>query len=144
MRMTPTMKSLLSALLLVTLATSALGQESPSVAPTPPPTPDFSRDNLTRILSYTEVEAERPRNIEFGWGYIDFRLLGIRVKFSPIFAPLPGSVPHQTKEFPDPFALTGASIATTPENFRRGREVSSELRKIEKRIRETSTVKVEP
>lgn len=138
------MKSAASAILLaMTLATAAAAQEqTPSLASPPPASPDYSRDSLMRIFSVDETAPERRRSIEFHPGWIDFRLLGTRVRFSPFFAPLQGSEHRINREWPDPFSLTGAEIAQTPETFRRTRASSAELRALERRIRETSKVKV--
>lgn len=128
--------STLAILLTMTIASAAAAQDS-----TTSTTPDYSRESLMRIF-VVEAQQEERKSIEFHPGWIDFRLLGTRVRFSPFFAPLSGSEHRTNREWPDPFSLTGAEIAQTPATFRRTRETNAELRALERRVRATNKVKV--
>lgn len=132
------MRTAAATLLSLVLATGASAQEQPT------PDPDYSRDNLMRIFVVEEQMPENQPRIELGPGWIDFRALGMRWRFSPLFAPLPGSELSETKSWPDPFLLTGTVIAQTPRTFRRNREVNAELRGLERRVKATTKVKVNP
>lgn len=136
------MKASTSAILLaMLLGTAAAAQEQTPSRTTTASAPDYSRESLMRIFVVDQQEEKR-RSIEFHPGWIDFRLLGTRVRFSPFFAPLSGSEHLTNREWPDPFSLTGAEIAQTPATFRRTRETNAELRALERRVRATSKVKV--
>jgi hypothetical protein len=128
------MKPTAAAIVLLALAIPLAAQEAPR--------PDYSKDNLLRLFA-GEERPEPPPRFEFHPGWIDFRLFGQRFRFSPLLGALPGSELGTTKQWPDPFALTGAEIAQTPETFVRRREVNAELRRLERRIRRTSKVKVD-
>ena len=142
------MKTSTSAILLaMMLATGAAAQSettsgTASGATPPPAEPDYSREGLIRIFSVDQREPERRPAVEIHPGWIDFTRLGTRVRFSPFFAPLQGSEFDTSRQWPDPFALTGTQIAMTPANFRRTRETNAELRALEKRIRKSNKVKV--
>ena len=98
------------------------------------PKPDFSRDALMRTFAAHEIDLpERPGpRVKFRFGGMEFHALGTdwRIMYLPVFMPLSGSAPTTSKTFPDPFALTGASIATMPQHFPTRREVNAELRRI--------------
>jgi len=53
----------------------------------------------------------------------------------------PGTRPTTSREWPDPFALTHTSIATTPRSFTTHRAVNAEIRRIEKTERAKIRVK---
>ena len=131
---------LILALLLV--AASAIAEETEK-----PKSPDFSRDTLIKLFSETTVTAKRDPAVELGFGYIDFRALGMRwrVGYLPFLAPMQGSQPWRNVDrWPDPFILTGTEIATTPRTFARTREINSELKKLEKRLKKDAKVTVKP
>lgn len=109
-----------------------------------PTKPDYSREALLRIFSVNIPPPQRERAIEFGFGTIEFKALGTRWRFIylPIFAPLSGSIRRTNAELPNPFALTGTEIAYTPRTWRHDREMSRELRRIERMERERAKVRV--
>ena len=111
------------------------------------PEPDYSRDTLLEIFMNTPEREETEPRVRVSFGAIEFRAIGARWKigYLPFFMPLPGSMPWVNgQRWPDPFALTGTEIARPPRTWRDQRALSSELRRIERRIRETSTVQVTP
>ena len=138
------MKTILVTAVLLFAAASGMAQEETPTTSTAPP--DFSKDTLVRMFAETTIEAPRER-VDFGFGYVDFRALGMRwrVGYLPFLAPMQGSqswrVDHR---WPDPFILTGTSIATTPRTFARTREVNSELRRLERRLKKDAQVTVKP
>jgi hypothetical protein len=93
--------------------------------------PDYSRENLQRFVAAIPEEPERPRRIQFYWGAIEFSALGQKWRFSPVM-PFSGAGLRTTQEWPDPFSLTGTSIATPKHAWRRQRQLNSELKRIEK------------
>jgi hypothetical protein len=110
------------ALLLVTA--SAAAQDTA-------PTRDYSKDTLLRLFaSAAQQESENP--IRYRRGAIEFRALGTSWRFNylPMMA-MHGTLNGVTMEPPDPFALTGTQIATSPRSWRTRREVNAELRRIE-------------
>ena len=131
------------ALLLTALTVTGQETEPEQAAPKP----DFSRDTLVRLFS-EDIEREKvERRVEFGFGYVDFKALGMRwrVGYLPIMAPMQGSQPWLNGDrWPDPFALTRTEIASPPRTWRQSRAMSAELRRIEKRLKSTATVKVKP
>src|SRR5215210_6382965 len=105
------MKASASTLVFLAMAVSAAAQE---------PRIDVSRENLQKfVASIPEPPPPRPRNVTFHAGAIEFRALGMRwrIAYLPILPPLPGTRPTTTREWPDPFALTQTSIATTPRSW---------------------------
>ena len=140
------MKRIVLTLAVMLLALPAMAQEEATATTTAPP--DYSKDTLTRLFSEEiTVEAPRDRNFKAGFGYIDFRALGMRwhIGYLPFLAPMQGSqqwrVDHR---WPDPFILTGSSLATTPRSFARSKEVSAELRKLEKRLKKDAQIVAKP
>lgn len=123
--------------LLFTVA--AFGQdESASTTPAP----DYSRDTLVRLFAEIEIE-ERESRIQHSFGRVDFRALGMRwrVGYLPFFMPLPGSQPWVNGErWPDPFRLTGTEIASPPRTWKQTRDMSAELRRIERKVRKATIV----
>jgi hypothetical protein len=109
--------------------------------------PDYSKDTLVRLFSDVAERDEVERRIDYGFGYIDFRALGMRwrVGYLPILQPLQGSQPWRNQDrWPDPFALTRTEIASPPRTWRQSREMSAELRRIERRIKKSTSVVVKP
>lgn len=96
--------------------------------------PDYSRDSLLRLFADEPVEADRA--VTFHAGAVEFRALGSdwRFVYAPLLAPLSGSVPKTTREWPDPFQLTGTSLPGPP-RIVRPREIERELRGIRARAR---------
>ena len=132
------------------LALTVVAQEAapPATEPAPPPAPDFSRDTLVKMFSEEmTVTAKAEPRVKDGFGYIDFRALGMRwhVGYLPFFAPLQGSIPwvNQDRQ-PNPFLLTHTEYATTERTFVRKRDVDRELKKLEKRLKKDAQITVKP
>ena len=124
------MRALLIAAVL--LAASGLRADEPQLKP------DYSRESLRRTFSAHVIELgpkPKPR-VQFHIGAIEFRALGMdwRIIYLPIMLPLSGTRPGVTQELPDPFALTGTSIAGAPpyELESTPRELKAELKRIER------------
>jgi len=107
--------------------------------------PDYSKDGLLRMFAAETVEVRADRAIQHQVGAISFRALGSdwRFNYLPLMMPLSGTeLDVVMNSWPDPFALTGTAIATSPRAWRTQRAVSAELRRIEKleraRIRVTT------
>lgn len=97
--------------------------------------PDYSKPGLQRfVLSIPEAPPPRDRNVRFHVGAIEFGAIGTRWRFNylPIMAPLSGTRMAVTREWPDPFSLTGTAVATPKRAWRTQRQVNSELRRIER------------
>ena len=123
------MKAATTTLLALLLATSAFAQTEPA--------PDYSRPTLLRIV--VEAEREKERGIRFEGGALRFVALGTRWSFPTLMLPLPGTRFGTTMEWPDAFALTNTPIAYRPGTYPTRREISRELKRIE---RVTAKVKV--
>jgi hypothetical protein len=124
------------ALALFVVAGSALAQEERT-------RPDYSRDSLLRLFVAAAEDYDQP--IRYDRGAVEFRTLGTTWKFNyvPMMA-FSGSVPTTYgRELPDPFALTGTQIATSPRAWRTTRQINSELRRIEMLERARVRVDVE-
>jgi hypothetical protein len=122
------------AILVLLAATSLSAQENESATDTTT-TPDYSKPGLQRfVLSIPEPPPPRERNVRFHVGAVEFGAVGTRFRFNylPIMAPLSGTRLGVTREWPDPFSLTGTVIATPKRAWRTQRQVNAELRRIEK------------
>ncbi|MDQ3282390.1 MAG: hypothetical protein M3Q69_13400 [Acidobacteriota bacterium] len=115
------------------LAASAVAQEQQPQKSDPP---DYSRGSLMRIFSTTYNPDDDGRKLHIHDGAIEFRALGTTWRFLPAMLPLSGSVPRTTQEWPDPFALTHTSIATSKRAWRTDRQRRAELRRIERTEKE--------
>ena len=118
------MKTSATIFVLLLAGGSAMAQDERS-------TRDYSRDTLLRLFYEAGDEDERP--IRYRNGAVEFHALGTSWAFNyqPMM-PLSGSVlTTQGRGLPDPFALTGTVIATSPRAWRTRREVSVELKRIE-------------
>jgi hypothetical protein len=127
------------------VATTALGQSA--FAPPPEPAPDYSRETLLDLFADMPEREDPDARFRHEFGAIDFRAFGIRwrVGYLPFFMPLSGSQPWVNgQRWPDPFVLTGTQLATTPRSFRRGRAMNAELRRIERKVKESAKVTVTP
>jgi hypothetical protein len=95
---------------------------------------DYSREELNRVFAMRQIElGPRPApKVRYGFGYIEFRALGMdwRLLYLPIAMPLSGTETDVTQTLPDPFALTGSHYATTPQTWHTQRQVSREIRRI--------------
>ena len=104
---------------------------APAGAQEQAPQPDYSRENLQRFAAAIPEEPERERRIRFYWGAIEFSALGQNWRFLPML-PLSGSSLRTSREWPDPFSLTGTAIATPKRAWRTQRKIDAEMRRIEK------------
>ncbi|HEX6639459.1 MAG TPA: hypothetical protein VF215_00025 [Thermoanaerobaculia bacterium] len=95
-------------------------------------TRDYSKDTLLRLfVEAAKQESENP--IRYRRGAIEFRALGTSWRFNYLpMMPMSGTMGGVTQEWPDPFALTNTVIATSPRSWRTRRNVSAELKRIEK------------
>ena len=134
------MKTMTFAILLL-LGATAVGAEEAQPAPTKP---DYSKESLQRFVLSIPEPPKRERNVRFHIGAIEFGAVGTRWRFNylPIMMPLSGTRLGVTREWPDPFALTGTVIATPRRAWRTQRKVDAELRRIEKSERAKIRVKV--
>ena len=131
------MRRFASFALLALFAASAMAQQRP----------DYSRETLLEIFAKEAKKEEAERRFKHEFGAISFKALGMRwrVGYLPFFMPLHGSRPWINGErWPDPFILTGTEIARPPRTWRQTRDMNAELRRIEKRLKESATVKVNP
>jgi len=134
--------TILTILVLLAAAVPLSAQET---APATTTRPDYSKPGLQRFVLSIPEQPKRDRNMRFYVGGIEFGAIGTRWRFNylPIMAPLPGTRLGITQEWPDPFALTGTVIATPPRAWRTQRNVSSELKRIEKSERAKIKVNVQ-
>jgi hypothetical protein len=123
-------------------AASAQEQTDPAeeTSSTPAKRADYSRPTLMRLLAEERPE-DRPR-IRYRVGSVEFNALNTRWRFAylPIMAPLSGTRLGATREWPDPFSLTGTPIATPPRLWRDRRAIQKELKRIG---RTSATIKVD-
>ena len=126
------MKTKIAIILL--LAATSLSAQEPSTDTTGGTKPDYSKPSLQRFVLSIPEPPKRDRNVRFHVGAIEFGAVGTRWRFNylPIMAPLSGTRLAVTREWPDPFALTGTVIATPKRAWRTQRKVDSELKRIEK------------
>ena len=131
------MKATATALLVVLLAATTARAQSDD-------RPDYSRDNLQRILSVNADERRDEHNVQYDIGAISFRALGTRWRFNylPLMMPLAGTRPTTTWEWPDAFSLTNTPIAMPARAWRASRQMSAERKRIERMSK--ATVKVKP
>jgi hypothetical protein len=120
------MRASATILAVLLLTASAAAQDSRA------PVRDYSKDTLLRLfVDAAKQEGENP--IRYRRGAIEFRALGTSWRFNylPMMA-MQGTLNGVSMELPDPFALTGTPIASPPRTWRTRREVSAELKRIEK------------
>jgi hypothetical protein len=125
-------------ILFLLVSVGAAAQEEP---------PDYSREKLIEIFANVPEREDVEPRIRHSIGALDFRAFGMRwrVGYLPFFAPLPGSQPWIHKErWPDAFSLTGTEFASPPRTWRQTRNMSAELRRIERKLKEKQKVKVTP
>jgi hypothetical protein len=121
------MRASATILTLLLIAGSAAAQQATN--------PDFSRDGLMRIFAGDPQEPQVEPPIRYHVGAISFSALGSQWRFNylPLMMPLSGTeLDVQPQSWPDPFSLTGTAIATSPRAWRTQRQISAELRRIEK------------
>lgn len=129
-------------LTLLLLASSAAAQESQPAEETP----DFSRDTLLRLFADDEEREDADARFRHRFGVIDFRAAGVRwrIGYLPFMVPISGSQPWVNgQRWPDPFALTGTEIAQTPRTWRDERALNAESRRLERRLRATTSIRVD-
>ncbi|HUP49421.1 MAG TPA: hypothetical protein VNA04_11590 [Thermoanaerobaculia bacterium] len=134
-----------TALILTLLLTATAAAQEEEQAQEPPP--DYSRDTLLRIFADNPEREEEEQRVRVRLGVVDIRAAGMRwrVGYLPFYMPLHGSMPWLNgHRWPDPFILTGTEIAHTSRTWRDQRAMSAELRRLERRLRQTSTVTVKP
>jgi hypothetical protein len=121
-----------SAMILAVLLTTAAASAQEQGTSPDTPAPKYSKDTLLRLFAEAaKQEGENP--IRFGHGAVSFKALGTSWRFNYLpMMPLSGTMGGVTQEWPDPFALTNTAIATSPRSWRTRRDVSAELKRIEK------------
>ena len=134
------MRSIRIVVLLAAVLAGSAAFAQDGASPATAPKPDYSRDTLMRLLVDIEAPEHQPA-VRFRLGAIEFNALGTQWRFNylPLMMPLSGSQARVTREWPDPFALTGTAIAVPPRIWRERRAIERELR----RINRTAKVKVE-
>ncbi|HVE72916.1 MAG TPA: hypothetical protein VNI54_16230 [Thermoanaerobaculia bacterium] len=127
------MKTKIIIALLVAASLSAQEQTGDSDTQSSTATPDYSRPSLQRFVLSIPEPPKRDRNVRFHVGAVEFGAIGTRWRFNylPIMAPLSGTRLAVTREWPDPFSLTGTAIATPKRAWRTQRNVNAEMRRIE-------------
>ncbi|HYC61641.1 MAG TPA: hypothetical protein VEK79_18945 [Thermoanaerobaculia bacterium] len=120
------MRASATILALLLVAGTAVAQDSPASS-------DYSKDTLQRLFANAaQQEGENP--IRRTRGALDFNAFGTswRLNYVPrIMMAMHGTLDGVTNVVPDPFALTGTQIATSPRSWRTRREINRELRRIE-------------
>ena len=137
------MRSVILMIFAVMLSGSALAQQQQFREEQP----DFSRDTLLRLFAENPDREEVEPSFRHELGMIEFKTRNIRwrVGYLPFFLPLHGSQPwDHDQRWPDPFILTGTEIAHTSRTWRDRRALSSELRRIDRKVRESAVVRVRP
>jgi len=132
--------------LLVLAASMGLSAQEPGPAAdsTPATKPDYSKPTIQRFVLSIPEPPKRDRSVRFHVGAIEFGAVGTRWRFNylPIMAPLSGTRLGVTREWPDPFSLTGTTVATPKRAWRTQRKIDAEMRRIEKTERGKVRVKV--
>lgn len=114
---------------------------------TTPATPDYSRPKLIQLFANEPIKEKGEPLVQFGAGFVDFRALKMRWRLAYVpLMPLPGSIPWAMNgafgSIPDPFMLTRTEIASPPRTWRQTRDMSAELKRIERSERERARAKV--
>lgn len=141
------MRMACAALVLTFAAAAAGAQQEPPATSTAPPPVDYSREKLTRIFSnIIEPPPKVEPRVKWGLGYVEFKALNMRWRIAvlPFLAPLPGSVRRTSPTIFDPFEMTGTVIPYTPRTWNDKRNLSKELRRIERTERERAKVVAKP
>lgn len=130
------MRTTAAILFLLLFGTAAAAQDAPDT--------DYSKDTLMRLLHAEEARPEPKPRVDYHFGAVDFMIRGSRFRFNylPFMVPLSGSNARTSLEIPDPFALTGTSIASPPRVWRNRRAHNAELRRIERTERARAKLKV--
>ena len=130
--------------IVLTLAGSITAQEL-----TNPPQVDYSRGKLIQLFANQPVKEPVEQRVQFGIGFIDFRALKLRWRLAYVpLMPLPGSIPWQNNgafgALPNPFELTHTEIASPPRTWRQARDMSAEIKRIERSERIKAKVVANP
>ncbi len=113
----------------------------PALAQDQQPPPDYSRDSLQRFVMGIPPIPEREGNMRFTMGGVEFRALGTTWHVGSLMLPFSGTRAVTNREMPDPFVLTGVSLATPFRAWRTQRTMNAEMRRIEKSERARIRVK---
>lgn len=119
------MKATTAFLFLLLITGAAMAQEGPA-------RPDYSREAVQRFVMSMDVDEDEIQH-EYDPMAVNFAAFGTtwRVGLPQAVMPLSGSMMNGvTQTFPDPFALTRTSIATSPRAWRTQRAHRAELRRI--------------
>jgi hypothetical protein len=125
------MKATATILALLLVAGTAMAQGRTTSRTTDQTSPDYSRRTLMRL--FVEDSGTDGERIVYRPGVVNFVALGTSWQFDylpQLFMPMSGTDTGVTQTWPDPFALTGTQIATSPRAWRTTREVSRELQRI--------------
>ena len=119
---------------LLMIAGAAFAQETPK--------PDYSKEAVQEFVM--RIEVEEPEARPYDPFSLPFNAFGTTWSLSlpGVMMPLSGTQMGVTQQLPDPFSLSRTVIATGPRAIARyRREVSRELKKINKRLNATVDVK---
>src|SRR6185436_13432592 len=125
------------AFLTALLAPAALAQTAENA-----PEPDYSKESIMRIFAVETEKKEEPKAFDVGPSAITYSTGDTSFRFNYFSAPFQGSIPGTYKTWPDPFALTGTSIAMSPRAWRDRRARNAELRRIDRLTKPKATIKV--
>lgn len=131
------------------LAILAFCAKAAAQEPANPPRPDYSREKLIQMFANEPRKEPAGPRVQLGFGYVDFKALNMRwrIAYLPILMPLSGSVPWRNNgafgSLPNPFELTHTEIASPPRTWRTTRDMSAELKRIERSEKAKVTVKRE-
>lgn len=138
-----------AALILLTLS---IGAAAAAQEQTGQPRPDYSRQKLIQLFADEPKHEKAQPRVQLGFGSVNFKALNMRwrIAYLPILMPLSGSIPWRNNgafgSLPNPFELTGTEIASPPRTWRRTRDMSAELKRIERseRVKARARVTVKP
>ncbi len=139
------MKHAGAVVIVLALAVTAAAQEKTPASP-----PDYSREKLIQIFANEPETKPVEKRVQFDFGFIDWRALGMRwrIGYLPFLVPLAGSEPWRYNgsmgAFPDPFELTHTEIASPPRTWKQMRDMSAEMKRIEKTEKARAKVVVNP
>ena len=103
--------------------------------------PDYSRENLQRFVAAIPEQPKHERNVRFYLGAVEFGAMGQRWRFAYPVMPFSGTMLTTSRQWPDPFSLTGTAIATPRRAWYTQRKVNAEIKRIEKTERAKIRVK---
>lgn len=138
------MKKLTLIISLLTM-TSALRAQETGSAQHEPSKPDYSRNTLITLFANDPQREKVDPRVKWSVGAVDFKAAGMRwrIGYLPFLMPLSGSQPWiNGQRWPDPFLLTGTTFASTPRTWKQRRNMTAEMRRIDRKTRERQKVKV--